>query len=201
MVTHIVDVLFLWSCPGNTPLESADYDLPAATFPFPGKCPLVSLPASRSNGTPSRVCECASKESGCFQLGYQPLCNTTLDRGTRQDSCPASSSCSQELLEETLRGTAPYPMVVLPPGGGYWVDGHEPASASLAAPPHSWRTKFETDDTAKCYRRFFLGRLKAPRVKLIFRGEGVLKGMDQVFPSAAYSRLWQLSKSRLCNGD
>uniref|UniRef100_A0A1B6LDX8 Rap-GAP domain-containing protein n=1 Tax=Graphocephala atropunctata TaxID=36148 RepID=A0A1B6LDX8_9HEMI len=78
--------------------------------------------------------------------------------GTRQDSCPASSSCSQELLEETLRGSAPYPMVVLPPGGGYWVDGHEPSSASLAAPSHSWRTKFETDDTAKCYRRFFLGR-------------------------------------------
>lgn len=80
---------------------------------------------------------------------------------SRQDSCPGGGSGSQELLEETLRGSAPYPMIVLPPGGGYWVDGHEhpPTATPLAAPAHSWRAKFETDDTAKCYRRFFLGRV------------------------------------------
>lgn len=79
---------------------------------------------------------------------------------SRQDSCPGGGSGSQELLEETLRGSAPYPMIVLPPGGGYWVDGHEhpPTATPQAAPAHSWRAKFETDDTAKCYRRFFLGR-------------------------------------------
>uniref|UniRef100_A0A1B6E835 Rap-GAP domain-containing protein n=1 Tax=Clastoptera arizonana TaxID=38151 RepID=A0A1B6E835_9HEMI len=86
--------------------------------------------------------------------------STILETQTsRQDSCPGGGTGSQELLEETLRGPSPYPMVVLPQPGGYWVDGNEhPTTAPLTAPSHSWRTKFETDDTAKCYRRFFLGR-------------------------------------------
>ncbi|KAK7793015.1 hypothetical protein R5R35_003563 [Gryllus longicercus] len=67
-------------------------------------------------------------------------------------------------------------MIVLPSGGGYWVDGGDaddsaapaPASAASAASAQqasgaggaggAWRAKFETDDTAKCYRRFFVGR-------------------------------------------
>ncbi|XP_075230099.1 rap GTPase activating protein 1 isoform X3 [Lycorma delicatula] len=69
------------------------------------------------------------------------------------------SSSSQELLEEVLRGPTPYPMIVLPPGGGFWIEGHEaPAPPSAQQQPYQYRTKFETDDTAKCYRRFFLGR-------------------------------------------
>lgn len=91
----------------------------------------------------------------------QRVCVVLQGQVPRQESCPASSG-SQDLLDEALRQGAPYPMVMLPSGGGYWADGHEPPSpppASLAAPPHSWRTKFETDDTAKCYRRFFLGRV------------------------------------------
>ncbi|XP_069682783.1 rap1 GTPase-activating protein 1 isoform X2 [Periplaneta americana] len=70
---------------------------------------------------------------------------------------------SQRLLEETLQKAAPYPMIVLPPGGGYWLDGqdHDCPFDTRGNPilPHtSWRAKFETDDTAKCYRRFFVGR-------------------------------------------
>lgn len=54
-------------------------------------------------------------------------------------------------------------MIVLPNGGGYWVDGtdHECAFDTRGNPvlPNSaWRGKFETDDTAKCYRRFFIAR-------------------------------------------
>ncbi|RZF37010.1 hypothetical protein LSTR_LSTR004698 [Laodelphax striatellus] len=66
------------------------------------------------------------------------------------------NSDSQELLEETLRGAGPYPMIVLPPRGGYWVEDNDPPPTSQQ--PHQWRAKIETDDTAKCYRRFFLGR-------------------------------------------
>lgn len=54
-------------------------------------------------------------------------------------------------------------MIVLPNNGGYWVDGtdHECPFDSRGHPivVHSaWRGKFETDDTAKCYRRFYVSR-------------------------------------------
>lgn len=49
------------------------------------------------------------------------------------------------------------------PDKGYWVDGmdHDCQYDNRGMPvlPHgTWRAKFETDDTAKCYRRFFVGR-------------------------------------------
>ncbi|XP_077296085.1 rap GTPase activating protein 1 isoform X3 [Arctopsyche grandis] len=73
---------------------------------------------------------------------------------------PPACHASRRLLEETLSKTGPYPMIVLPEKGGYWVDGAEPDCAETPAnPPRAgWRAKFETDDTAKCYRRFFVGR-------------------------------------------
>lgn len=54
-------------------------------------------------------------------------------------------------------------MIVLPANGGYWLDGtdHEcafDARGNPVLPSNAWRAKFETDDTAKCYRRFFVGR-------------------------------------------
>lgn len=69
---------------------------------------------------------------------------------------------SKELLEETLRGPLPYPMIVTPPSGAYWTDGYENDSrhqGSNQGPTAPWRSKIECDDTAKCYRRFFLGRV------------------------------------------
>ncbi|XP_054265950.1 rap1 GTPase-activating protein 1 isoform X2 [Macrosteles quadrilineatus] len=80
------------------------------------------------------------------------------NQGVRQESCPPATSASQDLLEDALRGSAPYPMVLLPPGGGYWVDGHEHTPIPTTPTPHAWRTKFEMDDTARCYRRNFLGK-------------------------------------------
>ncbi|XP_023715903.1 rap1 GTPase-activating protein 1 isoform X4 [Cryptotermes secundus] len=89
-------------------------------------------------------------------------------QASRDDSRPAVSATppsggSQRLLEETLQKSAPYPMILLPPGGGYWLDGqdHECPFDPRGNPilPHTtWHAKFETDDTAKCYRRFFIGR-------------------------------------------
>lgn len=54
-------------------------------------------------------------------------------------------------------------MIVLPGNGGYWVDGtdHECAFDSRGnpvLPTNAWKSRFETDDTAKCYRRFFMAR-------------------------------------------
>ncbi|CAH0392259.1 unnamed protein product [Bemisia tabaci] len=65
---------------------------------------------------------------------------------------------SQALLEDTLRGPTPYPMVVLPVGGGYWLDCQEKPDSTCPSSP-TWRPKIETDDTAKCYRKYFLGRV------------------------------------------
>uniref|UniRef100_A0A4Y0BQE6 Rap-GAP domain-containing protein n=1 Tax=Anopheles funestus TaxID=62324 RepID=A0A4Y0BQE6_ANOFN len=65
----------------------------------------------------------------------------------------------QRLLEDALSKPAPHPMIVVPNSGGYWVDGTD-HDASYEVPAHTtWRVgKIESDDTAKCYRRFFISR-------------------------------------------
>lgn len=73
----------------------------------------------------------------------------------------AAGNGSRELLEETLKGPKPYPNIVLPTGGGFWIDGqdqneYEPTASGGAG---SWNNKIETDDTAKAYRRYYMGRV------------------------------------------
>nr|AAY55131.1 RE67551p [Drosophila melanogaster] len=70
---------------------------------------------------------------------------------------------SQRLLEEALAKPAPYPMILLPLHGGYWMDGTEhecgyDARGNPLLPQTTWMAKFGTDDTAKCYRRFYAAR-------------------------------------------
>ncbi|XP_030240969.1 rap1 GTPase-activating protein 1 isoform X2 [Drosophila navojoa] len=70
---------------------------------------------------------------------------------------------SQRLLEEALAKPAPYPMILLPVHGGYWLDGTEhecsyDARGNPQLPQTTWMAKFEMDDTAKCYRRFYAAR-------------------------------------------
>ncbi|XP_055302880.1 rap1 GTPase-activating protein 1 isoform X7 [Sitodiplosis mosellana] len=82
---------------------------------------------------------------------------------SQSSSIISTIPASQRLLEETLSKPGPYSMIVLPNNGGYWVDGtdHECAFDALGNPvlPHNaWRSKIETDDTAKCYRRFYINR-------------------------------------------
>ncbi|CAG0895857.1 unnamed protein product [Cyprideis torosa] len=76
----------------------------------------------------------------------------------------------QDVLEEVLARPGPYPMVVLPPQGGYWVDGcdHDTSFDPHGNPiiPHSMeKPKFETierDEVARAYRKFFYGRSWTP---------------------------------------
>lgn len=100
--------------------------------------------------------------------------NSLLLQASREDSRTAVTTppCggSQRLLEETLQKSAPYPMIVLPPGGGYWLDGQDhdcpfDTRGNPILPNSTWRAKFETDDTAKCYRRFFVGRVSGTAVQ------------------------------------
>ncbi|XP_014241742.1 rap1 GTPase-activating protein 1 isoform X2 [Cimex lectularius] len=55
---------------------------------------------------------------------------------------------SRELLERVLEGPGPYPSVVLPNGGGYWVDSGD---TPQTLPP-------STDHQPKYYRHHFLGQ-------------------------------------------
>ncbi|XP_011873671.1 PREDICTED: rap1 GTPase-activating protein 1-like isoform X2 [Vollenhovia emeryi] len=65
------------------------------------------------------------------------------------------------LQQHAATGVQP-PLVVTPPG--YWVDGtdhrHTLDSAGRALLPAqpAWQPRIDQDDTAKCYRRFFVGR-------------------------------------------
>lgn len=71
---------------------------------------------------------------------------------------------SQRVLEDILMRPGPYPMIVAH-NGGYWIDGttgnavtsdEETPGTPTAA--QQWRGRFETDDVAKCYRRFFISK-------------------------------------------
>lgn len=78
-------------------------------------------------------------------------------------SSPQQPTQSKRLLQELLSRPGPYPMIAVPPKG-YWIDGtdHDEQYDHRGVPviPHpTWRAKIETDDTAKCYRRFFVGRV------------------------------------------
>uniref|UniRef100_A0A1I8M4M8 Rap-GAP domain-containing protein n=1 Tax=Musca domestica TaxID=7370 RepID=A0A1I8M4M8_MUSDO len=83
-------------------------------------------------------------------------------QSSSQSSIISTIPASQRLLEEVLSKGSPFPMIVLPPSG-YWVDGTEhectyDARGQPMLPQTTWMAKFETDDTAKCYRRFYAGR-------------------------------------------
>lgn len=66
------------------------------------------------------------------------------------------------LQQQAATGVQP-PLVVTP--SGYWVDGtdhrHTLDSAGRALLPAqpAWQPRIDQDDTAKCYRRFFVGRV------------------------------------------
>ena len=71
---------------------------------------------------------------------------------------------------QILKGPGPYPTVVLPKDGGYWLDGQGDESLldnctapSMHLPNMSNlqnKNKMEVDETAKLYRRHFLGKVR-----------------------------------------
>ena len=55
--------------------------------------------------------------------------------------------------------------VVLPRSGGYWIDDGSDSSTASGAPVDSSQAascKLELDETARCYRRFFMGKVSVP---------------------------------------
>ncbi|XP_035697160.1 rap1 GTPase-activating protein 1-like isoform X2 [Branchiostoma floridae] len=80
-----------------------------------------------------------------------------------RDSPSPSCRPSYRLLQQVIKGEGPYPMIVAPANGRYWVDGNDPDTLTDSQgrpilPSCPAKYKLEADDTAKCYRRHFLGK-------------------------------------------
>ncbi|KAK0172503.1 hypothetical protein PV328_005813 [Microctonus aethiopoides] len=81
-----------------------------------------------------------------------PVGDAPLGRALMEAAIQQANGCTQQQP----------PLVVTPPG--YWVDGtdhrHALDSAGRAMLPTqpAWQPRIDQDDTAKCYRRFFVGR-------------------------------------------
>jgi len=78
-----------------------------------------------------------------------------------------------------LTGPQPYPMVVLPRRGGYWVEGAgsesptEFSSLSLnggCTPATMPKPKIDQDETALAYRKYFIGKVSKSNTYSEFSG-------------------------------
>eukprot|EP00076_Gallus_gallus_P033133 XP_024998671.1 RAP1 GTPase activating protein isoform X3 [Gallus gallus] len=97
--------------------------------------------------------------------------NQSCIKGSRLDeqrcSLPAPLKTEEEYIpypsiHEVLQKGWPYPLIILPQFGGYWIEGtsHNLSSPALSDVPFPWsvKVKLESDPTAKLYRKHFLGK-------------------------------------------
>ncbi|XP_015729174.1 rap1 GTPase-activating protein 1-like isoform X6 [Coturnix japonica] len=97
--------------------------------------------------------------------------NQSCIKGSRLDeqrcSLPAPLKTEEEYIpypsiHEVLQKGWPYPLIILPQFGGYWIEGtsHNLSSPTLSDVPFPWsvKVKLESDPTAKLYRKHFLGK-------------------------------------------
>lgn len=70
------------------------------------------------------------------------------------------------LWVQVLGREGPFPLILLPQFGGYWIEGtnHQLSGApeSPPTPAPSTRAKLEGNHTAKIYRKHFLGKVRLP---------------------------------------
>ncbi|CDW57302.1 Rap GAP domain containing protein [Trichuris trichiura] len=97
----------------------------------------------------------------CFSKEVQPY----RDRGSPRPKATVSQNVNQnESIQQILSRGGPYPTVVMPQHGGYWIDtgsaSHLPIEDHFTSSDNSscQRIKFESDEIAKCYRRHFFGK-------------------------------------------
>uniref|UniRef100_A0A1A8K818 RAP1 GTPase activating protein n=1 Tax=Nothobranchius kuhntae TaxID=321403 RepID=A0A1A8K818_NOTKU len=82
-------------------------------------------------------------------------CNFPPPLKTEEDYIPYPS------VHEVLGRTRPFPLILLPQFGGYWIEGtnHELGGTELPRPPSpNTRTKLECNTTATLFRKHFLGK-------------------------------------------
>ncbi|XP_019128217.2 rap1 GTPase-activating protein 1 isoform X3 [Larimichthys crocea] len=102
---------------------------------------------------------------------HPPFQLPSLSKGFRMDEqrCPLPPPLKTEedyipypSVHEVLGRISPFPLILLPQFGGYWIEGtnHEPKDPPEAdQPPCSTsHIKLETNSTAKIYRKHFMGK-------------------------------------------
>ncbi|XP_071760034.1 rap1 GTPase-activating protein 1 isoform X1 [Centroberyx gerrardi] len=102
---------------------------------------------------------------------HPPFPLPSLSKGSRMDEqrCPLPPPLKTEedyipypSVHEVLGRTSPFPLILLPQFGGYWIEGtnHEPKDPPEAEQPPcpASHIKLETNSTAKIYRKQFMGK-------------------------------------------
>uniref|UniRef100_A0A4W6D6H4 RAP1 GTPase activating protein n=1 Tax=Lates calcarifer TaxID=8187 RepID=A0A4W6D6H4_LATCA len=104
------------------------------------------------------------------------------------DSCSFPSLQTEEdyipypSVHEVLGRSSPFPLILLPQFGGYWIEGtnHEPKDPPEAEQPPcpTSHIKLETNSTAKIYRKHFMGKVRMEKRGHLFQ----LKTHHDVIP-------------------
>ncbi|GBP73215.1 hypothetical protein EVAR_100570_1 [Eumeta japonica] len=111
------------------------------------------------------------RSTNCLLLDESTLTTVPIVAEHHRRRCRVSivrvDKSRRELVEEC---NCTPPAIVLPSSGGYWADGLDDDEEERRAPDTprhaAWRYSIDTDDTAKCYRRFFLGKAKTePKIR------------------------------------
>ncbi|XP_065155840.1 rap1 GTPase-activating protein 1-like isoform X3 [Atheta coriaria] len=121
---------------------------------------------SSSSSNNNKISSLGGGDRGAITPVYHrssSLCGTPPGSPQSANSQQSTQTQCRRLLQETLSRPGQLPLIVAAENGGYWVDGtdHECSfdlRGAVILPHGTWRAKIETDDTAKCYRRFFHGR-------------------------------------------
>ncbi|KAI8795963.1 rap1 GTPase-activating protein 1 isoform X7, partial [Biomphalaria glabrata] len=80
---------------------------------------------------------------------------------------PVVNEDQRQNIQQILQAGPPYPMIVLPPRGGYWMEGSEGFFTSeednvhesiSSLHPSASELSIDTDFTAQCYRCEFYGK-------------------------------------------
>lgn len=136
---------------------------------------------------------------------------------TREKSCKTNreSNCSLSLssfcsadfhpyIQQVLGRKSPFPLILLPQFGGYWIEGtnHELSEAGdpeqHRPPSPSSRTKLECNTTATLYRKHFLGKVSCMTCKLYLQYQCSFFSFDLNFIKNGEKHLDCCRKARLC---
>ncbi|XP_034440290.1 rap1 GTPase-activating protein 1 isoform X10 [Hippoglossus hippoglossus] len=131
-----------------------------------GRIPRISdeVEPSAAHSHPPFPLPSLSKDSDLFAMiermqGFrmdEQRCTLPPPLKTEEDYIPYPS------VHEVLGRCSPFPLILLPQFGGYWIEGtnHEPKDAPEADQPPcpSSHIKLETNSTAKIYRKHFMGK-------------------------------------------
>uniref|UniRef100_A0A8C4KGU8 Rap1 GTPase-activating protein 1-like n=1 Tax=Dromaius novaehollandiae TaxID=8790 RepID=A0A8C4KGU8_DRONO len=157
-------------CPVSVPLAGVAFALLAVAFLHIRRLVKVFLHANRINRRSDEEVCCISDVIDTLTQDIPSALtpavpNKTVDlfemiekMQTEEEYIPYPS------IHEVLQKGWPYPLIILPQFGGYWIEGTSHSLSSLNPTlsdiplPWSGKVKLESDPTAKLYRKHFLGK-------------------------------------------